>query len=139
MRIGLCEHVLRQGEEARFAGFLVQFQRRVHQHGGRHAVVVAERGDVDAVGQRLRAQVGDARGGLRVACLPNASGPRPAGAWGDSSDTPSPCEQRIVLHKDGRKRSGKACFGILTDHGFFALLFRIVSPKDCVEAHPISG
>ena len=67
MRVGLLQHALREDEEARLAGFLMQLQRGIHQHGGRHAVMVAQGGDVDARRQCLRAQVGDASGGPGVA------------------------------------------------------------------------
>ena len=68
--VGLLQDALGQLEVALLAGGEVQLHRRVHQHGGGHAVMVAQLGDVDAaVGQGVQAQVADAAGRVEVTRL----------------------------------------------------------------------
>ncbi|MNM39480.1 hypothetical protein D3C81_502600 [compost metagenome] len=67
--VGLLQDLLGQRQIARLAGDQVQISSRVQQHRGRHAVVVAQRGDVDARFQRLPTQVGDVARGLQIALV----------------------------------------------------------------------
>ena len=66
--VGLRQHQLGEIEVAPLPRHTIELDGRFHQHRGRHAVVVAELGDVDAAdGQRTPAQVADAtRGGQRA-------------------------------------------------------------------------
>ena len=61
VRLGLLKNPLSQRQVARLAGRDEQLDGRVEQDGGRHAVVVAQAGDVDlAFDQAAPAQIADA-------------------------------------------------------------------------------
>jgi len=67
--VGLRQDAFGQCQIARLAGDQIEIGGRIQQYRGGHAVVVAQRGDVDARLQGLPAQVGDPARGLQVGCV----------------------------------------------------------------------